>query len=343
MVKAAAPSGSGAAARIDGGRRCRPATIAAKETDMGVWRSMLFIPASSWRMIMRAGGELQDAIILDLEDAVPVAEKETARIFARDGAPILKSKGVDVFVRVNSLATGFTQEDLRYVVAEGVDGIVLPKTETREEVVRLGRMLKKEEERKKLRAGHLAIMPLIESPLGVLNANEIASASKRVAALGFGAGDFLRELGEGFAITRLTPDDYFPAILHARSVISMAAHIAGVPAIDTPYFGLLIDIEGLVKESSRAKLLGFKGKMLIHPRHVEPVNQVFSPSREDVEFSRKMIVAYEEAAAKGLGAASFGGRMIDYAMVSMGKELLGRAAAIGEKEKRKAEVGASRY
>ena len=78
---------------------------------MSVWRSMLFIPANSWRMIMRATGEMQDAIILDLEDAVPIAEKETARVFARDGIPILKSKGIDVFVRVNALGTGMTQED----------------------------------------------------------------------------------------------------------------------------------------------------------------------------------------------------------------------------------------
>ncbi len=310
---------------------------------MGVLRSMLFIPASSWRMVMRAGGELQDAIILDLEDAVAVAEKETARIFARDAAPALKARGMDVFVRVNALATGFTREDLRYVVAPGVDGIVLPKTETREDVARLDRMLRKEEERKKLKAGQVAIMPLIESPLGVVNANEIAAGSRRVAALGFGAGDFLRELGEGFAVARLAPDDYFPAVLHARSVVSIAARIAGVPAIDTPFFGLLIDTEGLVRESVRARLLGFRGKMLIHPRHVEPVNQVFSPSREDVEFARRMIAAYEEAAAKGLGAASFGGRMIDYAMVAMGKELVARAAAIAEKDGRKAGVEAARY
>jgi len=302
---------------------------------MRVWRSMLFIPANSWRMIMRASTEMQDAIILDLEDAVPIMEKETARVFARDGIPTLKSKGIDVFVRVNSLGTGLTQEDLKYVVVKDLDGIMLPKSETKEEIVKLDRLLKKEEERKRLKSNTISIIPLLESPRGVLNASEIAMVSKRVAALGFGAGDFLRELGQGFAIARLSPDEYFPMILYARSRISIAARVAGIPAIDTPFFGLLIDIDGLIRESSKAKLLGFKGKMLIHPRHIEPVNQVFSPSKEDIEFSKQMINAYREAEAKGLGAASFGGRMIDYAMVSMGQDLLLRAGAIAEKEKRR--------
>jgi citrate lyase subunit beta/citryl-CoA lyase len=304
---------------------------------MNSWRSMLFIPANSWRMIMRATTEMQDAVILDLEDAVPVAEKETARVFARDSVPILKSKGIDVFVRVNSLGTGLTEEDLRFVVVKGLHGIMLPKSETKQAIVKLDRLLGKEEMNKKLKPNSISIMPLLESPRGVLNASEIATASKRVDALGFGAGDFLRELGEGFAIARLSPDEYFPMILYARSRISIAARVAGVPAIDTPFFGLLIDTEGLIRESSRAKLLGFKGKMLIHPRHVEPVNQLFSPSKEEIEFSSQMINAYKEAEARGSGAASFGGRMIDYAMVSMGQDLLSRAEAIAEKEKRRVE------
>lgn len=304
---------------------------------MAVWRSMLFIPANSWRMIMRATTEMQDAIILDLEDAVPVAEKETGRVFARDSISFLKSKGIDVFVRVNSLGTGLTKEDLRYVVVKDLDGIILPKSESKEEIIKLDRLIREEEERKKLTPDMILIIPLIESPKGVLNVLEIAKASKRVAALSFGAGDFLRELGEGFAIARLSPDEYFPMILYARSRISIAARVVGVPAIDTPFFGLLIDVEGLIRESSRVKLLGFKGKLLIHPRHIEPVNKVFSPSKEDIEFSKQMIKAYKEAEAKGLGAASFGGRMIDYAMVSMGEDILARAEAIAEKEKRRAE------
>jgi citrate lyase subunit beta/citryl-CoA lyase len=153
--------------------------------------------------------------------------------------------------------------------------------------------------------------------------------------LAFGAGDFLRELGEGFAIARLSPDEYFPTILYARSQISIAARVHDIPAIDTPFFGLLTDEEGLIREATRVKLMGFKGKLLIHPRHVGPVNEVFCPSGEDVDFAQQMIAAYREAEAQGLGAASFGGRMIDYAMVSMGEDLLQRAEAIAKRQEKR--------
>jgi len=298
----------------------------------GIWRSMLFIPANSWRMIIRSLEEMQDAVIFDLEDAVPIAEKETARVFARDGAPLLKSRDIDAFVRVNSISTGFTAEDLSYVVTKDVDGIMLPKSESREDIVALDKLISKEEKAKKIKRSSIGIMPLLESPKGVLNAYDIATASERVCGLAFGAGDFLRELGEGFAIARLTPEEYFPTILYARSQVSIAARVANIPAIDTPFFGLLTDNEGLISETSKVKLLGFKGKLLIHPRHVEPVNEVFSPSSEDVDFAKQMIAVYRKAEANGLGAASFGGRMIDYAMVSMGEDLLKRAEVISEKQ-----------
>lgn len=301
----------------------------------GIWRSMLFIPANSWKMITRSTEELQDAVIFDLEDAVPVAEKETARVFSRDGAPQLKEKEIDVFVRVNSISTGMTEEDLRYVVTKDIDGIMLPKSESKDDIIKLDELLGKEEARKGIQPGSIGILPLLESPKGVVNAFEIAPASNRVCGLSFGAGDFLRELGEGFAIARLSPDEYFPTILYARSQISIAARVNNMPAIDTPFFGLLTDEEGLIRESTRVKLMGFKGKLLIHPRHVEPVNQVFSPSSEDVDFAKQMIAAYREAEAQGLGAASFGGRMIDFAMVSMGEDLLQRAEAIAQRQQKR--------
>jgi len=296
---------------------------------------MLFIPANSWRMIIRSLEEMQDAVIFDLEDAVPIAEKETARVFARDGAPLLKSRDIDAFVRVNSISTGFTAEDLSYVVTKDVDGIMLPKSESKEDIVELDKLISSEEKAKNIEPSSIGIMPLVESPKGVLNAYDIATASERVCGLAFGAGDFLRELGEGFAIARLTPEEYFPTILYARSQVSIAARVANIPAIDTPFFGLLTDTEGLISETSKVKLLGFKGKLLIHPRHVEPVNEVFSPSSEDVDFAKQMIEVYRKAEANGLGAASFGGRMIDYAMVSMGEDLLKRAEIIGEKQQKR--------
>jgi citrate lyase subunit beta/citryl-CoA lyase len=303
--------------------------------DIRIWRSLLFIPANSWKMLNKAATEMEDGVIIDLEDACPVAERETGRIFARDITPILKTKEINVLVRVNSLPTGATVDDLRIVVTEGLDGIMLPKSESKEDILTLAELLDREEERKGIKY-RIKILPLIESPKGVINAYEIGTASERVAALGFGAGDFTRELGEGFTIAKMTPDDYFPVLLHARSTIATAACAIGILAIDTPYFGLLIDIEGLERETSKAKLLGFKGKMLTHPRHVETVNRVFSPSPEDIEFSQRLVDAYKEAEAQGKGSAVLDGRMIDIAMYKMGIDMISKADGIANKLKLRA-------
>jgi citrate lyase subunit beta/citryl-CoA lyase len=143
----------------------------------------------------------------------------------------------------------------------------------------------------------------------------------------------MREIGEGFTITKMTPDEYFPLLLYARSRISTAACAVGIPAIDTPYFGLLIDKAGLEREASKAKLLGFKGKMVTHPRHIDTVNRIFSPSEKDVEFSKKMVTAYKQAEAEGKGATVLDGKMIDIAMYNMGMDLITKAEGIKNKMK----------
>jgi citrate lyase subunit beta / citryl-CoA lyase len=298
--------------------------------DVKIWRSLLFIPANSWKMLNKAALEMEDGVLIDIEDACPVAERETGRVFARDIAPVLKAKGIDVLVRVNSIPTGVTADDLKIVVSKHLDAIMLPKAESKEDILAVEKMLAKEEKARKLKK-KIGILPLLESPKGVINAYSIATASDRIVALGFGAGDFMRELGEGFTIARLTPDEYFPVLLYPRSVISSTACALKIPAIDTPFFGLLIDTEGLERETSRAKLLGFKGKMITHPRHVETVNKVFSPSPDDIVFSRRMVEAYKDASAQGKGTAVLDGKMIDYAMYEMGMDMIAKAEGIAKK------------
>ncbi len=298
--------------------------------DVRIWRSLLFIPANSWKMLNKAGAEMEDGVLIDLEDACPVAERGTGRVFARDITPVLKTKGIDVFVRINSLPTGATQDDLKVVVTKDLVGVMLPKSESKKDIITLARYLDKEEKAKKLK-NRIGILPLLESPKGILNAYEIATASDRIVGLGFGAGDYMRELGEGFTIARLTPDEYFPVLLYPRSVIASTACALGIPAIDTPYFGLLIDTEGLERETSKVKLLGFKGKMLTHPRHVDTVNKIFSPSEEDIAFSKRMVEAYKQAAAQGKGSAVLDGKMIDYAMQEMGMDMIAKAEGIAKK------------
>jgi len=302
-----------------------------------ILRTMLFVPANSWRMITTAATESGDAVILDLEDACPIVEKETGRIFARDSIPMLKEKDIDVFIRVNAFDTGLTEKDIEYVVVRGLDGIMLPKAESKEDIFRLDQLLKIEEEKKGLILNSVAILPLLESPKGISAVSEIISGSQRVIGVSFGAGDYSREIGVGMGVTSLSSEDYFLMASHPRSCIALAARAANIFAIDTPFFGLVIDMDGLIKEARKVKLMGFTGKLLIHPRHVDPVNQVFSPSKEEIDFGKRVIKAYEEAKTKGLGATSLGGRMIDYGSYRRALNLISIAEKISEGEKRKSQ------
>ncbi len=279
-------------------------------------RSMLFVPANNWRFIQSAKEEKPDAIILDLEDAVPMEEKETARWLVKDAIGLLKEAGHNVVIRVNGLTTGLTREDLKFAVQEGVDAIMLPKSESRDDVSKLEKLIESEEREKRL--AETGIIPLIESARGVLNVNEIVTASERLIAVGFGAADYMRDLGLSYF--SLSPEQ--TEILYARSRIALASRLAEVPAIDTPFLGLITDKEGLIKESRIALSLGFKGKMCIHPAHIEPINQIFSPSEKDVNLAKKIVEAYEKAKAIGLGAISVEGRMIDEATYKIAKEIL---------------------
>ncbi|MBM4324163.1 MAG: CoA ester lyase [Deltaproteobacteria bacterium] len=300
-----------------------------------ILRSMLYVPSNSWRMIQNATTEGADAIILDLEDGCPIAEKETGRVFARDSISMLKQHGLDVFVRVNSIETGLTATDVEYVVVKGLDGIMLAKTDSKEDVQQIDRLLREEEEKKGLAIESVALMALIETPKGIQNIREIIEASRRMVAIGFGAGDFSREMGAGMGVSKLSPEEYFPMVLYARSAMAVAARAAGIHAIDTPFFGLIIDLEGLAKESEKSKLLGFSGKQLTHPRHVDVVNQVFAPALGDVVFAERVVAAYEEARVKGLGATTIGGKMIDYGSFKRAESLLALSRAIAERKKTK--------
>ena len=300
-----------------------------------ILRSLLFVPANSWRMITTATTEGGDAVILDLEDACPMAEKETGRVFARDSVPMLKEKGMDVFVRVNSFDTGWTEEDIRYVVVPGLDGIMLPKSESREDILRLDQLLRIEEEKKGIVANSVAILALLESPKGISNVAEIISGSPRVIGVSFGAGDYSREIGAGMGVTSLTADEFTLMASYPRSAIALVARAAGVLAIDSPFFGLVIDTESLAEEARRVKLMGFTGKLLTHPRHVEPVNQAFSPAKEEIDFAKRVMKAYEEARAKGLGATSIGGRMIDLGSYKRAANVIAASDKISERARKK--------
>ncbi len=309
---------------------------------MIVLRSMLFVPGNNMRMITKAATLPSDAIILDLEDAVPLPDKETARIMIRDTVKAVKSGGSYVFVRVNALTTRLTAEDLKFVAVKDLDGIMLAKTEAKSDVIELEAMLEDAEKSLGLEVGSLTIIPLVETAKGVVNVYEIASASERIVAVAFGAGDYYSDIGR--SVASLSPEE--TELLYARSQIVNSSTAAGVQAIDTPFFGLLTDMKGFMKETVLALQLGFKGKLLIHPTQIEPANKIFSPSQDEAEYAGRVVRAFEEAEARGLGAISLEGKMIDYMNYRQAKDMVSFLEFIAQKEERRQQapsIGLSQF
>jgi citrate lyase subunit beta/citryl-CoA lyase len=278
-------------------------------------RSLLFTPGNNLRMIVKSGSLGADAVILDLEDSVPMPDKETARLFARDALEEVGRHGSAVFVRINASATGLAEDDLDWVVRPGLRGIVLPKAESANDVAALAAELEKRETRP------LTIIPLLETAKGIVNAYAIAGASPRVVAVALGGVDFAREMG-----VSLTPEGR--ELFFARAQVAVAARAAEVLALDSPCIEVG-DRVRLIAESQLARQLGYRGKLLIHPSQIGPVHEVFSPTAGEIADARKITEAFEQARQQGLGAISLDGKMIDEANYRQAQDLL--AAAEGMK------------
>jgi citrate lyase subunit beta/citryl-CoA lyase len=289
---------------------------------MPLLRSMLFTPGNNRHMIYKAGTRGADAIILDLEDAVPMADKDAARVTIRDAIPGIAEHGTVIYIRVNALTTGLTFEDLKWVVQPGIAGIILPKTESAKDVAEAGRVITEQETAHGLPPGSVSVVPLLESARGVLNALEVASAP-RVIALAFGALDYTRDLGIALSMEGTE-------LLYPRSHIAVVARAAEVSAIDTPWIDVA-DQEGLICDATLARNLGFHGKLLVHPGQIGPVNDVFSPSDADIAYASRVIAAFREAERAGLGAVSLDGKMIDEANYRYAKDVIARAEVIRAK------------
>ncbi len=280
-------------------------------------RSLLFVPANSWRLMLSSLRSGADVVVLGMEDAVPIGEKETARWLVREFLKEERGKfGGEVFVRVNSSTTGMLEEDLGFIMAKGLDGIVLPKTERVEDIKHLEERLQRLEEERGLE--EVRIIPLVESAMGVERSLDIALSSHRICALSFGMGDFLRDLGR--SVSDLSDDEI--ELLYARSKVSVASAAARIPALDTPFLGLIIDREGVRRQALLARRLGYKGKYAIHPSHIPIINEVFTPSEKEIREAEEIVKAYEEAVRRGLGAASHRGMMIDRMNYEQARTLL---------------------
>jgi citrate lyase subunit beta / citryl-CoA lyase len=300
---------------------------------MDVLRSLMFVPGHQPRMVQRALGlgafapTALDVAILDLEDGVPPAEKDRARAAI---ASVLGAASTDDgparYVRVNA-ELAVRDADLAAVVRPGLDGIVAPKIDDPEEIVRLSRDLDEREEAAGMARGSIRIVPSIESALGLLEAHAVAASADRVIALLFGAEDFARDLG-------LPAERQAEAaeLLYARSAVVVAAVAARRQAIDGIWPDVT-DAEGLRRSSIQARRLGFSGKSLIHPGQIETINEIFSPSAAEVSYARRVVAAFDEGQARGLGAVALDGKLLDKPIVERARRTLALHDALSPKQR----------
>lgn len=291
---------------------------------MVLLRSLLFVPGNRPDMIEKTRTAPADAVVLDMEDAVPLSEKAAARATVAKLVPGLALRGQMVFVRVNGMATGLTEEDVAAAVATGVDGLSLPKAESAEDIAQMDALIRGAENKQGLKVGSIRLIPWIETARGVMHAYEILSASPRLIGAAFGADDFTRDMG--VKRTKEATEQFFP-----RASIGLAARVAGVLALDTPWVDFK-DEEGLFRDTRLARLLGFKGRFCIHPRQIEAVNKIFTPSPEEIDLARKTVAAYDAAAAQGKGAIQYEGQMVDTAGVERLRKLLSLADELSKKQ-----------
>jgi citrate lyase subunit beta/citryl-CoA lyase len=270
-------------------------------------RSWLYAPGNNPKLLDRVFTAGADAVILDLEDAVPPAEKRRAREMVADAVRgRVARNGPAVFVRVNHPDTGLAEDDVKAVLSPGLDGLRVPKVESADTV----RMITS------WTGGGVPLVCNIESALGVLSAREIASSSSDVLTLAFGSADFLRDIN-GFATTDALET------LYARSQLVLACRAAGVRAPVDGVYSRLDDDAGLEHTTQQSRSLGFFGRSALHPRQVPIINAVFTPSEAEVAHAREVVAASDTAEASGSGALRLpNGDFVDVAFVRRAQAVL---------------------
>ncbi len=284
-------------------------------------RSMLFLPGNNPNMLINGNCLGSDAVIFDLEDAVSPQEKDAARILVRNTMRYMNFGGCEIIVRINSIDTDYWKEDLETILPEKPDVILLPKTGAPEDVQLVDEYMAQVEERNGIEKGTIGLMPLIETALGVENSYRIASCSSRVEAIFLGAEDLTADLQ-----CKRTKEG--KEIEYARTRLVVAARAAGIDVYDTPFTDVN-DEEGIVEDTKIAKGLGFTGKASISPRHVEVINEIFSPTNAEIDYAYEVMEAIIRAKQMGKGAISLHGKMIDAPIVARAERTISMAKALG--------------
>lgn len=277
-------------------------------------RSLLFIPGNNPAMLQNADVFGSDAVIFDLEDAVSVSEKDSARNLVSQFLTNITNYTVEIVIRINGFDTSFYEEDLNHIVSDQIDTIMLPKANIND-LKKLDFILSCLEKDKKM-TKKIKIIPIIELATSVLEVDQIASLP-RVNGILLGAEDLTSDLE--IERTKLGTELAYP-----RSRIIYACHAYKIDAIDTPFTDTN-DEEGLKKDTLVAKSLGMKAKAAIHPNQIDTINNVFNPSQKELNWALKVLASNKEALSKGIGVFSLDGKMIDKPVIERADKIIQKA------------------
>ena len=284
-------------------------------------RTLLYVPGNMPSMLQNIPLFQCDGVIIDLEDAVPLSEKDAARILVKRYLESYKERNKEILVRINGLDTKWALDDLKAILPGIPDGIRLPKADTPEIVERLDTLLTEYEEELGLELGFFKILPSIETAQAVINATAIARASPRLIGLAFGAEDYTATM----EINRTKGGE---ELFNARMNVLWAAKAAGIQAIDS-IFADVNDMEALRVETELIKRLGFTGKCLVNPRQTDVIHEVFAPKQDEIDYALQVMEAIKRAREMGTGVISLKGKMVDMPVVIRSARVLRTARAHG--------------
>ena len=278
----------------------------------------MFVPGANAAMLRDAPLYGADSLMFDLEDAVSLKEKDSARLLVHMALKTFDYSKVETVVRINALAAGGDQ-DIEAMVLAGIDVIRLPKTETAQDIIEVDQVITSVEETYHIPMGTTKMMAAIESAEGVLNAREIAKASERLVGIALGAEDYVTNMK-----TQRYPDGQ--ELSFARNMILHSARAAGIAAIDTVYSDVE-NVEGFQTEVRLIKQLGFDGKSVINPRQIPLVHAIYEPTEKEIQAAKEVIWGIQEAEAKGSGVISVNGKMVDKPIVERAERVIALAKA----------------
>jgi citrate lyase subunit beta/citryl-CoA lyase len=278
-------------------------------------RSFLFVPGNNEKLIAKASKSDADCVALCLEDAVPINEKEKARKIIKK---TLNSKVFNkpVFVRINSMDTGLTLQDLQGVSCKELKGFVYPMAYTPDDIKNFDAQLNLIEHQLNLEKGHFSIIVLIETPLAVLKSYEIATASDRIVGLLFGCEDYMAEMESRYSFEERS-------LFVPRSLMAMAARSAHVEAIDTPYTEVP-NLEGLKRFATLGRDLGMSGMLVMSPKQIPIANECYTPSEKEIEIANDIVLAAKDAEKNGKGIVIVNGNFISPPTLKQAKKIIKR-------------------